>query len=623
MNMPARSYEGRDYLKRKNFPRTSYSEMGIEWGSTTNPEKTRGKLSINDSPMLVTGAAPGTNGHDDGVWKLTYGCSKDGYLALLDGDDLMENKIDSQSNFEAPYLEGLPIADNSNIYELINEAQQIQFIVGRDSADELRQGTAVEDFEARSLCMRAPMHISGWGRTITMRPTDPEPEKARINDDEHKMDRSTWRTGPLDIRWDDTRKMWRAWNDLIADNESKGLGTFVHSTNPDDSRGFPFLRGKLEDVFWVRKIPVLDDEQITGADNDTEKTGTLCIKMDSRILNSITGQTGNLSDVFGVTSCNTPQTTTVGSEVTTEEFLVIRTHTHFAGNFSGLGLDPVDPGLTNILDPPSPTGPIKFISTKPDSSIVTGAMYYDGDGHCDGTWVPGFDLEDEDDEQLGGLLCKLAGPSSFFGASIAPNAFDVIFENDIDIAQAVKTNCEGLANIRAILNCVLEYTQSWDNKLREDIRGVIKGAALDSITEALAGADENISKSLISNNKSIHEALEAFRDQINAVLIRCFEDDSCFIAEDPPTVQDPETFPDHVSKLSVRKIEPDLDYETEDPATSLTKLNSSDFFGGFDSFDVKHACFPSVPSTFECSEPILICPPDLNEPPGEGPATTP
>ena len=202
-------------------------------------------------------------------------------------------------------------------------------------------------------------------------------------------------------------------------------------------------------------------------------------------------------------------------------------------------------------------------------------------------------------------------------------SFDITFNNDINIAEAVKKNCEGLANMRAVLACVLEYTQGWDNKLREDIREKIKKGISDAITISVNHADENISKSLISNNKSIHEALEAFRDQINAVLIRCFEDDSCFIAEDPPTVQDPETFPDHVSKLSVRKIEPDLDYETEDPATSLTKLNSSDFFGGFDSFDVKHACFPSVPSTFECSEPILICPPDLNEPPGEGPATTP
>jgi len=294
-----RDGRNRDLIKRLNYPRQSYALSGFDAGDASE-NKVRGKLEIVGSPMVITSIPPGglpVKESDDEGWQTSYGASMDSYLSLLEGKDLFTNIQSANSNFGFPYNQSLFLANNSNLYEQVSDQQQIQFIAAYDTIKKAREnqkaGTKVQDM--RSLCMRAPMHIAGWGSTISMRPTDPNPANPRKNDDEHKLDRSTWKTGPFDMRWDDSRRVWRSWNDLIADQENKKLGTFVFSTNPDLICGFPRLRGKLEDVWHVRRTDPLAP---TNPNDDTTSTGEVTTHMNHRLYDPNRNGAGPLSDVF-------------------------------------------------------------------------------------------------------------------------------------------------------------------------------------------------------------------------------------------------------------------------------------------------------------------------------------
>lgn len=64
----------------------------------------------------------------------------------------------------------------------------------------------------RALAFRAPMILSGWGVDTDGKPvpnlTPDDPGDSFLT--ERKLDASTWKTGPLDARWDNNRKVWVA-----------------------------------------------------------------------------------------------------------------------------------------------------------------------------------------------------------------------------------------------------------------------------------------------------------------------------------------------------------------------------------------------------------------------------
>lgn len=389
----------RDVLKRLRYPRQPYAFSGFDWGDASE-NKVRDKLEIVGAPLWVGSMPPGAlpnNSSDDEGWQSTYGASLDATMALMEGRDLFLGIRSSTNKFNFPYSDSLFLAKNSNLYEKPNDQQQIQFIASKDSINEAREEAQAGDVQdMRSLCMRQPMHVAGWGRTVGIRPTDPNPANPRENDDEHKLDRSTWKTGPLDIRWDEDRGVWRAWNDLVADQEGKNLGTLVFSTNPDLACGFPRLRGKLEDVWWVRRT---DPTAPTNPNDDGTKTGEITTHMAHRLYDNLRTGAGPLSDVFlskvgTAVSCGT-ETTRVGGRpadiVTTDQAvgtnpgLEEKTGTFFYWN--------------DLL-----RGPIKFTDVPFNDDEIPAELKWDGQ-----TWRPYYKDRFGGDPDDGTALCAIPG----------------------------------------------------------------------------------------------------------------------------------------------------------------------------------------------------------------------
>lgn len=298
--------------------------------------ETRGKLTVSQPPIFISSMPPGCNADEDEKWQQIYGASHDAFLAIFDGSTLQDNILEIQGSLESPYSDALFTAANSNLYDTANDSQQIQMVVSKTTVEEARSASSFGGIdEARTIGLRAPAHMAGWGRTVGLRPTDPDPEDSRINDNLHKMDRSTWKVGPVDIPWDSRRNVWSAYNYLIADHEDKNLGTFVFSTNPDTNFGFPNLRGKLEDVLAVRRTDSSQNPLLASLD-DTTKTAQTCLLLESNILCTETtalGQTanvvGNLSNIFCLIHHGEDEIITAGSEQTIMGGLEISTYAFF------------------------------------------------------------------------------------------------------------------------------------------------------------------------------------------------------------------------------------------------------------------------------------------------------
>ena len=447
--------KNRDYLKRETFPKQTYAFSGVDYGQASSATKSRGKLNIKGAPMIITPMPPGAMARKDTSWVQTFGASMDCVMSIMDGKQMGENIIDTGLKWSNPsYFKGLPHSNNSSLYTPVDGKQQIQFIAGKSTASAFRSTgeSPILANESRSLGMRAPMQMCGWGKTITMRPTDPEPQDIRVNDDEHKLDRSTWKVGPVDFRWNDNTKMWSAFNDLIADDAGQGLGTFVFSTNPDTSCGFPFLRAKIEDIWSVRRSFREVGTQGAAKDDDVTKSALLCTKLSSYAIEN--NKLGSWDDVLIVADLckQTPLQGVCGSETTKEGKLSINTTADF---------------FASALQ----SGPIIFSVTPPSDKIITGEMYYQGDG-CGGSWQPGIEV-DICDEKTGG-----------------PAALGELYQNDQNLQDAIIEVCQltiggGTAGDVSLLDKLLEIQANLLKDVSTDIKDSTNADALS--TEVSAG----------------------------------------------------------------------------------------------------------------------------------------
>jgi hypothetical protein len=97
--------------------------------------------------------------------------------------------------------------------------------------------------EVRTIGLRGPILLSGWGYDIS---GNPVPAKQGSTTEFHEntaTDRSLWKTGPIDLKWDDSRKMWVAGGLSIIE----GILTtdIAAPDNPfDDSRSFTIEKYK-------------------------------------------------------------------------------------------------------------------------------------------------------------------------------------------------------------------------------------------------------------------------------------------------------------------------------------------------------------------------------------------
>jgi hypothetical protein len=68
----------------------------------------------------------------------------------------------------------------------------------------------VEVENIRSVGLRAPMVLTGWGFDIDGKPVPADTEDAEVFASGAFSNPSNWKSGPLDVRWDDERKVWAA-----------------------------------------------------------------------------------------------------------------------------------------------------------------------------------------------------------------------------------------------------------------------------------------------------------------------------------------------------------------------------------------------------------------------------
>lgn len=93
--------------------------------------------------------------------------------------------------------------------------------------------------------MRGPLVLSGWGYDVNGLPvpidrggTEEELPDTRNFDYFTAIDRRLWKTGPVDLRWDDERKVWTGGVEVVE-------GLMVGSLAPGDSKSPTFASGQL------------------------------------------------------------------------------------------------------------------------------------------------------------------------------------------------------------------------------------------------------------------------------------------------------------------------------------------------------------------------------------------
>lgn len=571
------NWKNRDNLKRLNFPRQTYAFSGLDWGDTTaEAVRVREKLVINGAPMFISPLPPGARAVSDEAWAQTYGASMDAFTSIFDGSSLFIN-IQTANNIIFPYNQGTFNAKNSNLYEEVGGLQQIQFITSKSTVKEAREvgASAGGVQEMRSLCIRGPVHIAGWGRTVTQRPTDPDPANPRDNDGEHKMDRSTWKVGPLDIRWDEKRACWRAFNDLIADDQGQNLGTWVYSTNPDLTCGFPFLRGKLEDVWSVRRTA---PGAPLGKTNDTDKSGEVCTKIESLLYQDAGDLVAPWMDSLIVfKECNPGPTATCGAETTQYGQLGFLTRTSFYFNKNKIG-------------------PLSFTIVPPPDNVVLGDIYYQGDGPC-GAWRPGIPIDlcevgkvelqrfwDNDDNLGKAILNTCAGVEfnqDFIKELIS---FDSRTANtDIDFAEdAVKSGFEKI--------------ESWSDGIRVDIANEIAKSVFNAYQQLALNTQFTIDIMYKDLLAKVNECCRQIQEQL--AINECCDIFLTTIEGVPPKIP--------VGALLLPDLDRDLGLEPEIEATQVyitkTENREEDIVTQEQVFDET----PPSPVTLDILQP---CPP--------------
>lgn len=504
-----------DYIHGKLVSRSTYALTGRQISGSEEAGED-GKSPTEGPPISITTASPGVTQIDDDMWTLTYGASYDAFLTLINGRNL-QTTIDN-IQLEGIYKDGSVTLEDNNLWDKANGQNQITYLAAGESASEGANNAfaGFPDIESsRGLGIRVPTMVGGWGRTIDGLPTDPLPTDIRKNDEKHKLDRSQWKFGSVEYRWDYRKSVWAAYNELIADHEEKDLGTWVFSTNPDTDEGYPFLRGKLEDVWWVRQSVDLD-----GEDGKTEgtRTGEIFTHLNHRWFDVEEEGIGRLSSIFIIPhkdktddKCHEQGDENVLGEETTgdsfEERIDIRTKAHF---FKDKGVD----------------GPIFFdrkvsemggsIACKPARQyFFTGRMVFEDEPveTCESTsfqgpfgpaavigeappprWLPAIAIDE----------CELVGKH-----------FQDLIINDINLGVNLSNICNGIAH----------WSEDFADDIGDELSTVANavtanGQAIDALVLAAAAAITSVGNSLASEIESLDKAIgDAFIDLIRAINI--------------------------------------------------------------------------------------------------------
>lgn len=500
-----------DSLIGQNVGKQGFSISGTQFGIPGTPEG--GKTPTTAAPMAINNQHAGQFADEDAVWRTTFGASLDSYLSLFNGTFLQRSIDEMDATFIAAgggiFKEAMANAADDNLYDKINGVQQIQYVASKTTAEE--GADSLDDFggisEARSLGMRLPIMAAGWGRKISLLPTDPSPTNdpnSRVNDPAHKLDRASWKHGPVDLRWDPKRGVWSAFNDMIADHNEVGIGTWMHGTNSLAEGGFPFVRGRLEDIIWVRRTKDTEDGD---ALSDNDATAKAMIHLEARFFDEQENGSAPLSSIFCVPHRTTSDfhgsrpESNLGEEITGEDARIdIKTRVHF--------INPEDTRMD---------GPIFFNQSSPiieenygneahylwraeEANEILGSMRFD---RTSGVWLPSIPIEE----------CELVG-----------NHFKGLIENDarvaVESARVLKKLNEWTENTKNTMSAYLGVALASDTCGWSQIENWTQsaGSAVSNLSSEANGALTELASEVES---AMNEAFAEFAAAISAALLEC------------------------------------------------------------------------------------------------------
>lgn len=498
--------ENKDYIYGLNMPRMPYAISGRQFGASSS--SVNGKMPTVSAPMLITLNAPGEFAGD---WSKTYGASLDSYLTIINGAKVQQsiNGISISSIFKDASVN----ADDDNIWKPIQTddgtVQQVQHIVSKNTIEEASEATDSygDVSEARGLGIRLPAMAGGWGRTIDGLPTDPQPtddSTGRKNDDDHKLARETWKFGPIEARWDYRKGVWTTYNELIADHNEVNMGTWVFGTNTDSAEGFPFLRGRLEDVWWVRK-PV--SKAGTNGRLEGVETGEIMTHLEHRLYDNEEEGAAALNTIFIIPhkdgtdeDCHEQgEELTVGSENTGDGASIdIRTTAHF---WKEAGID----------------GPLRFRGRSSEEDVCcepAGGKYFLG-SLLFLDEVPTV-CTDSVEGPAGGIAIATnttGEPPRVWAPAIKIDECELVGEHFI---QLVENDIKLGIRISQVCNTIAEYTENLSGAVQGNFGAV--ATAIECLNAEIGGLAAAAEAMIISNILQTNARISLLAQRVNESL---------------------------------------------------------------------------------------------------------
>jgi hypothetical protein len=394
------------------MPLQSYAISGRQFGQSAE-EEFRGKRPTDAAPMDINMNPPGAFAKDDLMWQTTFGASLDAFLSIFNAGNMRTFGV-ADPSFTG-IKAGVPHS-NDNIIEKVGDSEQVRYMVSKGTVKEARESESIGELnEIRTVGLRHPNMMTGWGKTVKLEPTDFNPVNPRQNDDEHKLARETWKYGPIDMRWDERRQVWASYNDMIVDHSNLNLGTYILGSNTAEEGGFPFQRAKWSDAFWVLYPPEKSTSLITNVPLE-EYTAELFTQTGHRWYDIQTNGVAPLSSIFIIPTAGNKfsghlaeNMLTIGNEqVIAGDAIDIKTSAHFY--------------MSTEDD-----GPLAFTEKEPPFGWTKLLIHFDDTA---GNWAPYAPIFGDDEDSDRETLCELLNDD-----------FKDLVENDCKNATSIVNLC--------------------------------------------------------------------------------------------------------------------------------------------------------------------------------------
>lgn len=175
-----------------------------------NPKKPQTKVSggavNNQAPPVAQNPAESYVASMEQVYSPVY-------IAKTPDNADVGNKPTFQKPKDSNYVVGTTeIAPNSttlNPYFKFEDNDFDHMVSNKGTAPDLNSKKNPEKpTSVQVMGLRGPLMLSGWGRGVDMKPIPFDPDDVTEYHEETGDNRNKWKTGPVDLRWDEERKVW-------------------------------------------------------------------------------------------------------------------------------------------------------------------------------------------------------------------------------------------------------------------------------------------------------------------------------------------------------------------------------------------------------------------------------